>query len=244
MSSAEQKNTRIWEQVQQTDPQYTKAFSRAGGFRGTGINAAYMAKRATEVYGPIGLGWGVDVVKESYLDGAIIDSESGQRTIIHTLQIELWYIDNGQRGAVTHFGQTPFVYKDSKGIKTDEEAPKKSLTDATNKALSMLGFSADIWLGLWDDAEYVEKATDAALMEKADDKDAEALRQEEKYKVWRAEHIEILKTAVSAGELRTVYNMMERKARSIGDHKLVEALPSIREKRVEEIKQKAAGAKK
>ena len=44
------------------------------------------------------------------------------------------------QGEVTHFGQTTFVGANKHGLFTDEEAPKKSLTDATNKALSMLGF--------------------------------------------------------------------------------------------------------
>jgi hypothetical protein len=58
-------------------------------------------------------------------------------------------------GTVEHFGQTTFVGKNKNGYFTDEEAPKKSLTDAIGKALSMLGFSADIYLGLFDDNKYV-----------------------------------------------------------------------------------------
>lgn len=84
---------------------------------------------------------------------------------IHFVRIHLSYPifaknDLGQNihtgtGTVEHFGQTTFVGKNKNGYFTDEEAPKKSLTDAIGKALSMLGFSADIYLGLFDDNKYV-----------------------------------------------------------------------------------------
>ncbi|MFK8333452.1 hypothetical protein M2D63_026040, partial [Pseudomonas sp. BJa5] len=40
---------------------------------------------------------------------------------------------------------------------TDGEAPKKSLTDAINNSLSMLGFRADVFLGIFDDRDYVQQ---------------------------------------------------------------------------------------
>lgn len=147
----------IWEQVERTDPRHTKSFQRSGGFSGTAINAVYLARQATQVFGPMGIGWGVEIVDETIMqgapmlhDGAVIGHE-----LIHKLRINLWYLDNGQRGEVTHFGQTTFVGKNKYGPYTDEEAPKKSLTDATSKALSLLGFAADVHLGLYDDNKYV-----------------------------------------------------------------------------------------
>src|SRR5690606_33640239 len=62
---------------------------------------------------------------------------------------------NGERGEVVQFGQTTFVGRNKNGFFTDEEAPKKSLTDAMSKCLSLLGFSADIHLGRFDDNKYV-----------------------------------------------------------------------------------------
>ena len=50
---------------------------------------------------------------------------------------------------------------------TDEEAPKKSLTDALSKAMSWLGFAADIHLGRWDDNKYVNAAARAYEGERA-----------------------------------------------------------------------------
>ncbi len=149
-------NLSIWEQVEKTDPAYTKPFNRGGGFKGTATNATYLAKRATEVFGPIGLGWGVEILDESLMEGAPLD-DRGTRELIHKVRVKLWYRYQEMRGEVVQFGQTTFVGKNRNGIYTDEEAPKKSLTDGMSKCLSLLGFSADIHLGRYDDNKYVEE---------------------------------------------------------------------------------------
>jgi len=153
-----QENLQLWDWVQATDPKYTKSFSRSGGFRGTAINHTYQQKRATTIFGPKGEGWGSHVLEEDYVKGAPLIHEKhgvvGQE-VVHVLRIELWYIRNGRRCAVEAFGQTTFVGSNKHGFYTDEEAPKKSLTDAESKALASLGFSADVHLGLFDDVKYV-----------------------------------------------------------------------------------------
>ncbi len=137
-------NLKIWDAVQQTDPKYTKGFSKGGGFKGTAINATYQLKRATELWGPLGKDWGYEIVNSAFVPG-------GGGDIIHVLQIEFRH----PSGSFPAFGQTTFVGTNKNGQFTDEEAPKKSLTDAITKALSMLGFSADVFLGLYDDNKYV-----------------------------------------------------------------------------------------
>lgn len=148
-------NLTIWEAVQQTDPKHTKAFTKGGGFSGTAINAIYQIRRATELWGPLGEKWGYDIVASDFVNGAGGD-------IIHILQINFRH----PTGAFAAFGQTTFVGKNKNGAFTDEEAPKKSLTDAITKALSMLGFSADVFLGLYDDNKYVNDLRNAAAKEK------------------------------------------------------------------------------
>jgi hypothetical protein len=141
-------NLAIWNAVEQTDPAYTKQFSKGGGFKGTATNATYLAKKATNQFGPIGIGWGWNVVNETYQPGQ-------DKDIIHVVRIKLWYMWNGQKGEIEQFGQTQFVGKNKNGYFTDEEAPKKSMTDAVSKCLSLLGFAADIHLGMYDDNRYV-----------------------------------------------------------------------------------------
>lgn len=138
-----------WNKVEKTDPKYTKQFSRAGGFKGTATNMTYLVKKATELWGPAGGAWGYEVVDEKYVPGALL--KSGEHSVVHVLRIKLRH----PHGCVEHFGQTTFIGQNSNGTYTDEEAPKKSLTDALSKCLAMLGFAADVHLGLYDDNKYV-----------------------------------------------------------------------------------------
>ncbi|MBN1516356.1 hypothetical protein JXA32_07285 [Candidatus Sumerlaeota bacterium] len=152
-----QGNTALWDAVEKTDPAHTKTFSRPGGFSGTAINATWLAKRATEKFGPYGIGWGVEIVEEQYQQGGpiVLGGEVKGHQIVHIYRIKLWYKWGKERGAVPSLGQTTFVGINRNGVFTDEEAPKKSLTDAITKALSMLGFGADVHMGMFDDNKYV-----------------------------------------------------------------------------------------
>ncbi|WP_020190087.1 hypothetical protein [Pseudomonas putida] len=58
----------VWNKVEKTNPDETKSFNK-GGFQGTAIAPIYQIKRATEVFGPFGLGWGVELISEAYVDG-------------------------------------------------------------------------------------------------------------------------------------------------------------------------------
>lgn len=153
----EKSNLQIWSLVEKTNPQYTRPFARPRGHRGTAINAEYLAKRATEVFGPLGLGWGVDILDEQIMQGApiFLDGTVIGHELIHKVRVRLWYKWDGQTGEVHQFGETTFVGRDRNGLYTDEDAPKKSLTDAMVKCLSLLGFSADVYMGLYDDNKYV-----------------------------------------------------------------------------------------
>ena len=152
-------NTELWTAVEKTDPAHTKQFSRGGGFKGTATNATYLARKATEQFGPCGIGWGVTVVNEEIIEGAplLVEGVVVAHERIHKVHARFWYVRGGQRGEIEQFGQTQMVGKNKNGFYTDEEAPKKSMTDAMSKCLSLLGFSADIHLGLYDDNKYVAK---------------------------------------------------------------------------------------
>lgn len=149
----------VWEQVQETHPDLTKSFSK-GGFQGTAVSPTYQAMRATQIFGPHGIGWGTELLSESYVEGAPLgfdkDGRMLGREIIHKVYVELWYIYGGHRGSIKQFGATTFVTRDSFGIiSSDEDHAKKSITDATSKCLSLLGFSADVYMGKFDDHKYV-----------------------------------------------------------------------------------------
>ena len=145
---------RIWDQVCMTDPRYTKDFKRSGGFEGTAINPAWQCMRATELFGPIGKGWGWTIVQETQMDDFVGQSR------IWFCKLRVWYTLDGQRYETPEqWGATEIMGKYSTGRTFfDEEAPKKSVTDALSKCLSYLGFAADVHMGLYDDNKYVADA--------------------------------------------------------------------------------------
>lgn len=143
-------DTALWERVKTPDPAMTKPFE-SDGFAGTAISPMWFYRTATEIFGPVGIGWGYNVIGDE-----IISSANGDQA--HTLQVRLWYVLDGKRGEVDHFGQTPLC----RGHRLDGDVKKKSLTDALTKAFSLLGFGADVYAGRFDDLKYVQSLVNAA----------------------------------------------------------------------------------
>jgi hypothetical protein len=155
----ESSNTALWNSACKTDPAYTKQFSRAGGFSGTAISPMYLVRRATETFGPIGTGWGFKELESKIAEGVWFS------------RVELWYLHAEKRGAIEQWGATTFINKRKDGSTfVDEEAAKKSVTDAVTKCLSYLGFAADVHMGLYDDNKYMSEL----MREKREPKSATA----------------------------------------------------------------------
>src|SRR5690554_4690978 len=170
-------NMSIWSQVEKTAPEATKA-AKVNGQQITSISGPHMVKRATEVFGPVGIGWGWTVAEERFDQGGEIRNDKGEiigHEVGHNIRIKLWFMQDDKRGELEQYGCTPFTYKSKWGVTTDTEAPKKSLTDAIKKALSMLGFSADIFLGMYDDTDYVQQRQAEAALEQAENREAEQI---------------------------------------------------------------------
>jgi len=141
-------NLDLWNKVEKTDPKHTKAIT-GKSYQGTSPKPHYLVHKATETFGPIGIGWGFTIVDERIEEGA-----GGER--MHIARVKVWYEWEGKRGEVEHIGGTQFSGTRSSGKPfTDEDAPKKSVTDALVKALSMIGFAGDIFMGRYDDSKYV-----------------------------------------------------------------------------------------
>ncbi|HEB1981955.1 TPA: transcription termination factor [Yersinia enterocolitica] len=267
-SPEEQENLHIWKSVQRTDPRFTKPVEGAG-YVATSINAEYMFMRATEVFGPIGEGWGYTILEEKMLSGApmsetIYDDNKkyvGNRlirdadgTLIceqnHSIKIQFWYsIEGDVRGEIESYGATPYMYKTNKGIKADSEVIKKSLTDAIKKALSMLGFSADVWLGMHDNPEYKAENDIEFAIKNASEKagDSVRLRKELDEKLTKVGNT--ISNAVTTNEVSKIYGTIAREvdvhrkdAEAKADHEHANylktrllALHRLTEKRVAEL---------
>ncbi|EEK0478932.1 hypothetical protein II57_15110 [Salmonella enterica subsp. enterica serovar Newport] len=225
MQSAERDNLELWKNVFKTDERFTTAFSVNGG--GTSINGTYMTMIATREFGPKGIGWGVDILEERFDNGApitrTVKGTDGNNTweLIpdgvltekhHVIKIRLWYIRNSVRGEEISFGCTPYIYGSKYGPICDGEATKKSLTDATKKALSALGFCADIFMGLYDNPEYRQKNKAEFALKNASEnaEDAARVRQELDDKLTRVANT--IASAVSENEINKVYSSIAREA--------------------------------
>ena len=138
-----EKNMELWNSVEVTDPKYTKKVNQRGGF--TAIGAQYQLMRATETFGPMGLGWGVEDEK--------IERWENAGLAVYTANL-WWSYSNG-----AHKKTIPLhsAIKYHTNGRVDDDFFKKVATDALTKGLSKLGFNADVFMGKFDDNKYVNK---------------------------------------------------------------------------------------
>jgi hypothetical protein len=151
-------NLALWRRVESTDPNYTRPMT-GGSFGGTAVNPVYMIRKATELFGPIGINWGYDIVEENFIEtqpyGVKENGEKEGNCVVHILRLRFWYKLNGEVGRFEQFGQTPFIGQNHLGVFTDGDVKKKSLTDALTKCLSYIGIASDVHMGRFDDTSYV-----------------------------------------------------------------------------------------
>lgn len=138
-------NMDIWSAVEKTDPKYTKTVNQRGGF--TAISANYQFMRATEQFGPIGIGWGYDTGTPIFQGDFVV------------IPLIFWHGERSHSfGPLYGCCQ---MFNVGKNKMQDSDAPKKATTDAVTKALSQLGFNADVFMGKYDDNKYMaELATE------------------------------------------------------------------------------------
>ena len=126
-------NLKLWNSVCITDANFTKDIN-FGARSFTAIDAQFQLRNATELFGPMGLGWGT---KDSNYQ--VID-----KIVIYTAK--LWYVFDGMEGEIEIASEYP--------VKSD--CIKSVTTDALTKGLSKLGFNADVFLNQFDGNKYVD----------------------------------------------------------------------------------------
>jgi hypothetical protein len=145
-------NMKLWQSVCVTDPRAVKPIT-GKQYKGNSPKPYWVIQGATEVFGPCGLGWGVQILSERF--------ERFADEALHIAHVKVWYVQDGKRGEIEQMGQTRAAYTSAAGKHiVDEDAPKKSATDGMVKCLSMLGFAGDIFSGQWDDSKYVAWAAE------------------------------------------------------------------------------------
>ena len=136
-------NLQIWNRFADIDPQFTKPIT-GKAYKGTSPNPHYVLRCLTELFGPVGQGFGWEVKAEGF--------EQLGEEVLHWCRIRFWH---GDGAGFEAYGQTKAYMKTRNGFMADEDAPKKSLTDAITKAAAQVGVGANIFLGRWDDSRYV-----------------------------------------------------------------------------------------
>lgn len=215
-------NMKVWSQVDKTDPQYTKK-ANVGGQNITSLSGTAMIMKATEVFGPAGIGFGWNITEERFDQGHEIFVGEGDKReslgfeVNHTVKISFWFMLDGQRGEIEQYGCTRYQYKSKNGMLVDGEAPKKSLTDAIKKALSMLGFSADVFLGMFDDRGYVEQRNEEATAEQAIKIAEEEAKKRDERLAYLKEVVDGMQAAHDFKELKRIHDAAVRRLTAQND---------------------------
>ena len=157
-------NLKLWESVCVTDPAHTKK-ANVKGNRLTSIKPKYQILQATKQWGSYGSTWGFKDIVLSY--------ELKELGLANFKA--LFYYPGGYFEAIN----TISLWRDGAQTKIDDEFAKKIETDSLTKCLSKLGFSADVFMGKFDDPRYVDVATKSFTKKPSlsDDRFAKALKQ-------------------------------------------------------------------
>lgn len=155
---AKKGNLSLWELVQESDPSTVKEV-RYGARKFNTIDAISQIKKATEVFGPMGTGFGTS--NETYSFQTLPN-----QTVIALYQAMFWYRLNEAECSfpIATSIEVGAVNKSGQYI-VDDEFAKKAATDALTKGLSKLGFNADVFENKFGDSRYVEYLTHKAQVQ-------------------------------------------------------------------------------
>ncbi len=134
-----EENSKLWDKLKTPPEKYTKKFRKAGGFSGTNIDPTWRAQVMTEVFGPVGKGWGWEIQdrwREEY------HSEEGEAWYVF-VQVRVWYLIDGEEcWTGPQIGGTD--------TRIPDEGYKMAITDALGKCLLSIGVGAAVYLGEFD----------------------------------------------------------------------------------------------
>ena len=135
----------LWNKVEKTNPKYTKK-ANVKGNNITAIAPQYQIKNVTEQFGSYGTSWGFKSLEFDYTL-----TESLGLVILHAV----FYYPGGE----FPIKNAQSLFMDNAKTKVDDNFAKKLETDTLTKAISKLGFNADIFMGLFDDVKYLAEVT-------------------------------------------------------------------------------------
>lgn len=210
-------NKSLWNTVCMTDPKAVKPIT-GKQYNGNSPKPYWLIERATEVFGPVGIGWGCTVKSERF-------ERLSETDVLHVAVVSVWYVIDGKRSETfDQMGGTKAAYKTAKGsLMVDEDAGKKSVTDGMVKCLSMIGFAGDIFSGRWDDSKYVELA---------------AREFDPQRRAWIDARLAEISAAKTSGELKQIMAKAVDMVRSQGDQAAEDELQEAFAQKVAQAKPK------
>ena len=140
-------NTKLWDKVSETNPNMTKRV-KSGGRKMTAIDAYSQIYRATQEWGSYGKDWGLFDLEYEFIN-------LPENQILCHCKGTFKYPEAAFPLSVSGFVSR--IVGDPKYLKIDDEFSKKIETDMMTKALSRLGFNADVFMGKFDDNKYLQE---------------------------------------------------------------------------------------
>ena len=136
LSDPARENLRFWIPHCKTPKESTKNYNKKG-FKGTDINAQYRMRCMTEMFGPIGIGWGYEI-KERW-------REESNGSLFAYVLLQIWY-----KPAKMERTFTGEIIGGTEGNFNPDEIWKSCITDALGKCMAQLGIGADVYMGEFD----------------------------------------------------------------------------------------------
>jgi hypothetical protein len=140
-------NLKLWKSVETTPPDMTKDV-RFGKRHYTTVDPQWQMRVATSLWGPYGKRWGMRNLSYTIVETNETDKEGHYKSSAIILKAEFFYPCDGE--------VVSFEILNDDRFKADDETLKKLVTNTRSKALSWLGFSADVFMGKFDDTAYVK----------------------------------------------------------------------------------------
>lgn len=162
----ENNNLELWHKVEKTNPAYTKN-ANVQGNKITSISPQFQIMNVTEQFGSYGATWGFKNIELDY-------------SLVEKLDLVVFKANFFYPGGEFPIINSIKLFMDNAKTKVDDNFAKKIETDALTKAISKLGFNADIFMGKFDDVRYVEEMKEQFKPE--EEKQKETLQAENKKK--------------------------------------------------------------
>lgn len=142
--SSDDSNLALWNRVKKVDPAFIKAANN-GKFDFHTIDAQALREMGTREFGEYGAAWGLKDIRHEVLCTDSVDRQS--KVVYQETTIVLY--------ATFYYPRGSFPIVVDQKFRASGDTFKILQTMAMSKAMSFLGFGADVFMGKFDDQQYV-----------------------------------------------------------------------------------------